>query len=158
MEQAVHQEQPQESIPRQLFRGSVDRTIVFGCVPALVVSVLCWAVATAFANAGALPLIMAMLVTALLAFMGMALIVRYVDVSATSFRKAQAHAPGMDPQDQQAIAFGAGVLCVVLAGCMVGCLATAGTLEGAHDTLMAIEVLAVSYQTWRVFGSKGKRL
>ncbi len=153
MKQAVDQEQiqAQESTPGQLFRKYVDRAIVFGCVPALVLSVLLWVVATAFLAAGALPIILSMLITFLLGVIGIVCIVRYVDVAATFIKKAQASFGTTSAEWQIAASVGAGVLCVFLTGCIMGVLAMAGTLEETHYTLLFIEVLVLGYQTWRVY-------
>ena len=131
------------------FRDVVDIALVFGGVPALVLNVLFWAVAAAFAAAGALPTIMALLVTILLALTGIVLVVRYVEVAVATYRAA-------DEGEGDAIflAIGAGVLCVFLAVCMVGSLTTAGSLDGWHGALMGAEVLLVGYQTWRVFAGR----
>ncbi len=144
MEQPVEL-QPQDPADKLelTFRAGVDLALVFGGVPALVLNVLFWAVATAFAAAGPLPTVMALLVTLLLALAGIVLIVRYVDVAVSNFRKQDEDTGGL-----------AAAACVFLAVCIVGCLVTAGTLDWWHIVLMVAEVLLVGYQTWRVFAGR----
>jgi len=129
------------------FRVAVDIAIVFGCIPALVLTSILCAVAVAFAHAGALPTILTLIVTLLLAFMALILIVRYVDVAAISFQKANAN----NNTDEGMMGVGAIVVCLYLAISTVVCLASSGTLEGWHYTQLAIEILLVGYQTWRAF-------
>ncbi|SRR6266536_2075503 len=133
------------------FRDSVDLAIVFGCIPALVLSVMFWAIATAFSQASVLATIMVLLITLLLSLMGIVLLVRYVDVCAINVRKYNAEPSNKNSEEQVMFSVGAGMVCGFLAIGIVACLAMAGTLEGWHYTLMAVEVLLVGYQTWRVF-------
>ena len=78
------------------FRVAVDIAIVFGCIPAIVLTSILCAVAVAFAHAGALPTILTLIVTLLLAFMALILIVRYVDVAVINFQKANTKIKGDD--------------------------------------------------------------
>lgn len=146
----MQQTQQQEQIHNLTFRDFVDMAIVFGCIPALILTFLFWAIATAFPHAGALPSILALVVTLLLAFMGSILVVRYVDISAINWQKLLA-APTSDSDDFVWPSFGAGLICLFLAVGIVMCLSLAGTLEGWHYTLMGVIILLVGYQTWRVF-------
>ena len=130
------------------FREVVDAAIVLGCIPALVLSVIFWAVATAFPTLGG---VMSLLVTLLQAVMGMVLIVRYVDITVLNMR-----AYNQTFSEERIMAsVGAGFVCLGLAVSIVVCLSTAGLLEGWHYTLLAAEVLLIGYQTWRVFLGPG---
>jgi hypothetical protein len=145
MEQMQTESVPASSASRDLsFREYVDMAIVLGCIPALVLSVIFWAIATAFPPVGGF---MSLLVTLLLALMSIILIIRYVDVcvlNGRAYHQTLAEDPLM-------ASFGAGAVCLGLAVGLVVCLSMAGTLEGWHYTLMAAVVLLVGYQTWRVF-------
>jgi hypothetical protein len=134
------------------FRDIVDACIVFVCIPALILNVLFWAIATAFPLAGIVPHIMALLVTLLLALVGGILLVRYVDVGMLSYQGAD-----KDPSGNTIMAaFGATIICIFLAVCIVGSLSIAGSLDSWQYILMPVEVLLVGYQTWRTFTSRGK--
>lgn len=155
MEQTQQNEEQQEqpaSSHHLTFRDVVDLTLVFGSIPALVLNVIFWAIATAFAGAGVLPTILALLITLLLALNGIILLVRYVDICVINFRKANANSTIND--EAFSMAMGAGAACAFLVICIVGCLSGAGQLDGWHYVLMAGEVLLVGYQTWRVFLGK----
>lgn len=152
----MEQTQQQEEQPEQpaetsglTFRDVVDITLIFGGIPALVLNVIFWAVATAFAGAGALPTVLALLITLLLALAGVILLVRYVDIAVINFQKANANNNYQD--DEFSTGMGAGTVCAFLVICIVGCLSVAGSLEAWHYILMAGEVLLIGYQTWRVF-------
>ena len=147
--------QQQETVSRSgstreplTFRILVDMLIVFGCIPALILTSILCAVAVAFAHAGALPTILTLIVTLLLAFMALILIVRYVDIAVISFQKANAKING---DDEGIMGMGAIVVCLYLAVSTVVCLASSGTLEGWHYTQLTVEILLVGYQTWRAF-------
>lgn len=129
------------------FRLLVDMLIVFGCIPALILTSILCAVAVAFAHAGAFPIILTLLVTLLLTFMALILIVRYINVAVISFQKANA----TNSADEGMMGIGAIAVCLYLAISTVVCLASSGTLEGWHYTQLAIEILLVGYQTWRTF-------
>jgi len=145
MEQIQTEAAPAPSASRDFsFREYVDMAIVLGCIPALVLSVIFWAIATAFPPMGGF---MSLLVTLLLALMSITLIVRYVDVCVLNGR-----AYNQTFSEERIMAsVGAGAVCLGLAVGLVVCLSMAGTLEGWHYTLMAAVVLLVGYQTWRVF-------
>jgi len=130
------------------FRVAVDIAIVFGCIPALVLTSILCAVAVAFAHADALPTILTLIVTLLLTFIALILIVRYVDVAVINFQKANAK---INSDDEGMMGMGAIVVCLYLAISTVVCLASSGTLEGWHYTQLTVEILLVGYQTWRAF-------
>jgi len=132
------------------FRILVDMLIVFGCIPALVLNIVLWAIATTFPHAGLLPSILTLIVTLLLAFIAIVVLVRYVDIAVMNAREVSA-STGLHDDEVFMKMFGAGAICLFLAISIVVCLSTAGTLEGWHYTLMAVEVLLVGYQTWRTF-------
>jgi hypothetical protein len=97
---------------------------------------------------------MALLVTLLLSFIGIVLIVRYVDVFMLNVGVYNADPHGKSGDEAFGWVMGAGAVCIFLAACIIGSLATAGALEGWHYTLMGAEILLVGYQTWRVFISR----
>ena len=126
------------------FRMFVDMLIVFGCIPALVLTIILCAIAVAFSHAGVFPTILTLIVTLLLAFIAIILIVRYVDV-------AVIHAQRSSSEEDNVTVVGAIFVCLYLAISSVVCLSMSGTLEGWHYTQIAISMLLVGYQTWRVF-------
>jgi hypothetical protein len=145
------QESPQASTSSESridFRVLVDAAIVFGCIPALVLNIIMWAIATAFPKAGVLPSILALLITLLLALMAVILLVRYVDVCYLSYKASMETS---DDGSMMVVTAGAGIVCGFLVVCAIGCLSVAGALESWHYTLMSGAVLLVGYQTWRVF-------
>ncbi len=151
MEQIEAQEQATQE---WTFRDYVDVAIVFGCIPGLILTVIFWAIATAFPGAGVLPALLALLITFLLALMGIVLLVRYVDVCAINGRAYNAAPYASSSDTSLMLSAGAGIVCLFLAASIVACLSTAGRLESWHYTLMAAEVLLVGYQTWRTFLGK----
>lgn len=148
------QEQEQLSNQELTFRDCVDMAIVFGCIPALVLNVVFWAIATAFSPVKLLGSILALLITLLLSLISIILVIRYVDVGMLNVGIFNANPHGSKGDDAFQWAMGAGAICIFLAVCMIGSLATAGTLDGWHYTLMGAEILFVGYQTWRVFISR----
>jgi hypothetical protein len=130
------------------FRTFVDMIIVFGSIPALVLTLILCALAVAFSHAGALPTILTLIVTLLLACIAIVLIVRYVDVAGVQFQNANAH-PANDEYGMMGV--GAIFVCLYMAVSTVVCLSLSGTLEGWHYTQIAISMLLVGYQTWRAF-------
>jgi hypothetical protein len=151
MEQIERSQQTRTSTGSPVdFRDLVDAAIAFGCIPALVLNIILWAVTTTFPYAGALPSILTLLVTLLLALIGIILLVRYVDICELNVRMY--NAPSVSNSDEYFILTGgSGIICGFLAISLVVCLSMAGTLEGWHYTLMAVEVLLAGYQTWRTF-------
>lgn len=136
------------------FHDVVDIALVFGCAPALILSFLLWAVATAFPQAGMLPTILALLITLFLALVGGVLLVRYVEISMLNLKTYHAHPAGTDTETFLTLFLGAGGICLFLAICIAVCLSTAGTLEGWHYTLFVAEMVLVGYQIWHAFQSR----
>jgi hypothetical protein len=152
MEQVEAQQQEQAHTKKLTFRDYVDIAIIFGCIPALILNIVFWAIAIAFASVGLLSSILALLITLLLSFIALILIVRYVDITVISAREYNASYS----TELSLIIVGAGAVCLYLAICIIGSLSTSGVLEGWHYTLMISEVLFVGYQTWRVFLGRQK--
>jgi hypothetical protein len=148
MEQREVQQQEQDK-EVLTFRDYVDTVILFGCIPALVLSMVLWAVATTFSHVGILPNVLALLVTLLLSFVALVLVIRYVDITVVSARKYNESASLDD--GAMFVMLGAGAFCVFLAVSIGWCLSQAGVLEVWHYVLVGVEVLFVGYQTWRVF-------
>src|SRR5258708_1926615 len=107
-EEQEKQSHEQPSTERLTVRDWIDIAIVFGGISPTILNVIFWAVATAFAGAGALPTVLALLITLLLTFTSLILLIRYVDVCIIYMRKA-----GADPANNEELgftAFGAGIV------------------------------------------------
>jgi hypothetical protein len=150
----MEQAQEQQSSYELAFRDYVDIAIVFGCIPALVLNVIFWAVTTAFSMVKLLDSIMALLVTLLISFIGIVLVIRYVDVCMLNIGVYNANPHGKSGEDAFGWAMGTGAACIFLAVCIIGSLAAAGALDGWHYTLMGAKISFVGYQTWRIFISR----
>lgn len=125
------------------FHDWVDIAIVFGGSPVLFLCFIFWAVATAFPLAGLLPSSMAVLITLLFSLLGVILVVRSIDVSVLSMRKA------IDARDKELLmtSIRAGITCLFLVVSIAFCLSRISTLEGWHYTLITVEIVLVGYQT-----------
>lgn len=143
-------QEAQQQTRELTFRDFIDLALVFGGIPALVLDILFWAIATAFPQAGILPGILALLVTLLLSLTGIILIVRYIDVCMINGSKST-NASDSESENFIVASIGAGLVCLFLAIGITVCLSTAGTLEGWHYTLMGTNILLIGYQTWRIF-------
>ena len=144
MNQQVHAEQANH---QWAFGKLIDATIFLGGLASIGLNIVFWAIAIAFAHSGLIASILSVLITLLLSFVAVVLVIRYVDVCVKHFRRYDK----TSSDDDMHIAIWAGIICVFLACCIIGCLSTAGTLVGWHYILMALEVLLVGYQVWRMF-------
>jgi hypothetical protein len=130
-------------------RDFLDGAIVFGCVPALVLSIIFWFLAISFRQVGSLAMIMAWLITLLLAFVGVVLLICYAHAAATNVRMYSADPSSRDSEKLLMSTIWGIVLCVFLAIFIVLCFFTANALESKHIMLIVAELLLVGYQAWR---------
>ena len=145
MEQIENQQQT--ATHTMTFRDVVDLAIILGCIPAVVLSVILWAVAVTFSGAKVLASIMALFITLLLTLIGIILIVRHVGIAVMNGRKYNTNFS----EEALMASFGSGFVCTFLTICIIGCLSASGTLEGWHYLFIGAEILFVGYQTWRIF-------
>jgi uncharacterized membrane protein len=133
-------------------RDFVERTIVFGCMPALVLSLILWPIATtALTQAGPLPTTIALLATVLLSFISLVLLVRYVDRVAENIRIYTADPTMRDSEWLLAFSIWGIVLSICLAIGTGVCLYRAGTFGIEHVLLLIAEIPLLGFQIWRIF-------
>lgn len=144
--------QPVQRSSTWTFHDLVDAAIVFAGIPALVITILLWAVATAFG--GVLATVLAMLITTLLALLGVILLVHFVESAVGHSIAYNRHPGGAQADTHLNLAIGTWAACVALVVGVSITLAFAGQLEPWHYLLLAAEIAMVGYQTWRVFSSR----
>lgn len=128
-----------------------DITILFGGGPALLLSIILWAVASTFAHEGTVASILALLTTILQAFIAVLLIVHYARVLTEGWDIFEQ--PGLVGCTMMAFAV---VVMLYLAGMTVAILTVAGSLEIRHVLLMVPELFLVGYQIWRIVKNRAE--
>jgi hypothetical protein len=132
------------------FRNFVVRAIVFGCIPALLLSIICWFLALAFAQSGLLPMRMALLITILLTLVSLILVLSFADRAFIQTRMYTVDPTRVGSYWQLSSAIWTIILCIGLLIGALFCLSRATTLEIWHYILIVAELLLVAYQTWRI--------
>src|SRR5260370_37632720 len=91
------------------FQDLVDATILFAGIPALVLNILFWSVATAFG--GGLATVLALLITILLALLGIVLFTHYIAAAVTHSAAYNADSNGPHSDTHLNLAIGTWAAC-----------------------------------------------
>ncbi len=140
VKQVQEHSQRQTAIPFTL-NNDLTCAIVFSGSPALFLSFIFWAVATAFPQAGPLSSFMVSLITFLLSFLGVILLIGHI----TRHLLSQKQVANAALPERRLVFLGAGFVCLFLVVSIMLCLCQADTLDGWHYALILMEIVLVGY-------------
>lgn len=133
------------------WRDYVTLVLIFGCIPGLALSIICWLLALVFTGAGALPV----LITVLLVLVSVVLVITLADEAGIQYRMYVIDPTRINSRFQLWKAHWIISICLGLLLCDTYCLFHATRLEVWHYILAGGEILLIGFQTWRALRRRG---